>query len=208
MSKEVQYEIYVIESIDYWYVGSAILPRSSAVKRFERHVSGKGSGTAFLHSKIVELGEEHFSCTVVESRFGDHIAAEREWYDSYLADDPRATLNGRRPGAWDGQHRPETCAKISASNKGRVISADLRLAASLRVKGSTKAPCAEETKEKISQSLQGHPVGQTTKRKQSIIAIQTGRSPSMDIVECECGLITKVGPLARHIKATGHQQIP
>lgn len=161
------YEIYVIESGDYWYVGSTT---RGAQKRRQEHYRGHGRAP-LLAAKIQELGSAAFQQTVLEQDHGDPIEGEQRWYDWYLANDSRQTLNGKRPDSWDGSrrgthHTPEARAKMSASslgkpspNKGKSTPAATRAKISASLRGQPSAnkgvPKTPEHRAKLSAAMQG-----------------------------------------------------
>lgn len=96
MRPATEYQIYAITSADYWYVGSASSPNSSAQRRFKCHVNGNG-GAPLLHEKLRDLGTEAFQLEILEYGYGDPIAAETRWYEFGLTAETRKCLNKRRP---------------------------------------------------------------------------------------------------------------
>lgn len=152
------YEIYLITAPGYWYVGST---RIGAARRLAVHRRGAG-GAKYLYAKMDELGVGAFGQTVVESSEGDQIEAEQRWYDFYIGHDSRQTLNGKRPGGWDGhdawsgrERSAETRAKISASLTGRERSAEHCAKISAGKTGKVHGPPSEETKAKMSAAHKG-----------------------------------------------------
>jgi hypothetical protein len=154
-------EIYLIDSSDYWYVGSTT---RGCERRFKEHIAGYDP-YSLVQAKIQELGAEAFSFTVVEVTEENPIEVEQRWYDWYLANDPRQTLNGRRPGLWDGWNRGKspsltTRAKQSIAmtgkpgpRKGKTLSAETRAKISASLTGKTQS---NETRAKRSAALKGH----------------------------------------------------
>ena len=154
------YEIYLIEAVGFWYIGSTTI---GAQERFHQHLSRRLA--PLLGSKITELGEEAFSITIVDSGVGNPIKAEQKWYDHYLSNDFRETLNSRRPGGWPNpptgyHHTPEAITKIK---EARFRQAPNRLG----IKHT------EETKAKMSIAHQDHLVSAETRDK--ISAAHLGR---------------------------------
>ncbi len=119
------YEIYVVTSADYWYVGSASGREPYGSRRFKDHMTGKG-GAKLLTQNVAELGTDAFSYQILESGFGNHVEAERLWFDLGQIFETRECLNGARPfrgGALPGNGAgrklsPEHCANMSAARKG------------------------------------------------------------------------------------------
>lgn len=111
--RSVSYEIYVVESTDYWYVGSTV---RGFERRFRMHMAGYG-GAPLLRDQVDLLGQQAFSVRRLESATGDPMPAEQSWYDWHLSNDPRLSLNSRRPGAFP-DHDDETRAKIAAAKSG------------------------------------------------------------------------------------------
>lgn len=203
------YEIYLITAPGYWYVGSAS-GKSSASKRFRQHLTGVKSGARMLSLKIKELGSDAFRQTVVERGVGDPIQAEQNWYDFYLSHDARQTLNGRRPGKWDGfmlgrEITPEHRAKLSAAAKlrpGIPHTPEAKAKMSAFQKGRPKSP---EHAAAVGRSHRGKVVSLETRRNMSL-ALQ-GKIPAQNFLRykcAECDLITAPGPLGRHQKAIEH----
>ena len=118
-----QYSIYLIESKEHWYVGSASGKKSSAAKRLTEHLGGYG-GAPKLWAKVQEIGKESFTQTILEIREGDPLEAEQRWYDEYVANDPRKTLNMCRPGTGGmlgRHHSEETKLKIHLAQINRTV---------------------------------------------------------------------------------------
>ena len=86
------FEVYFIESDQYWYVGSTT--RTTPV-RVAQHLSSKDSPVGKLAKQGVE-----FSWTVLEvgeGTFRDRIEAEQRWYEDKLWTGTGCTLNGQPP---------------------------------------------------------------------------------------------------------------
>jgi hypothetical protein len=175
--------------------------------RFAKHLSGQGRAPK-LWEKIQELGGGAFQQTIIEAEDGNPIEAEQRWYDWYLANDPRQTLNGRRPGGWDdygvgrtpwnkGKPRSlETRAKISTAKRGKAAWNKGKSLPSLQ-----GIPRSAETRAKISASNRGQTPSLESRAKMSA-AQQISRW------ECsECSLVSNGGGLALHQKASKHQGI-
>jgi len=177
--------------------------------RFAKHLSGHGRAP-LLAAKIQELGSDAFKQIILEQDHGDPIEAEQRWYDWYLTNDPRQTLNGRRPGSWDGYgagrtpwnkgqpRSPETLAKMSATKKGHSTSPETRRKLSEARQGQQHT---SETKAKISTAHKGKPKTSESRSKMSIA--QCASRWSCD----ECDMVTNGGALALHQKASKHQGI-
>src|ERR1035437_4003318 len=103
---EIDYEIYLITTPGYWYVGATI---RRSTNRLAEPLAGRGNAPK-LWGKIQELGKDFFHQVVVEQGIGNPITAEQNWYDFYFAHDARQTLNGARPGGRPN-HTPESRAK-------------------------------------------------------------------------------------------------
>lgn len=199
------YEIYLITTPGYWYVGSTI---KGAQKRFAQHLGGKKSGAPRLQKKIRELGLDAFQLTIVERAKGDPIEAEQRWYDFYLAHDARQTLNGKRPGGFDGwnfgiPNSPEHRAKIGAAHRGMKRTPETGQRISAAKMGHS---VSEEARQKISAALTGR-VGvrlgatQTEESKAKMSATQ--RAERFGCGDCE--MVTNAGCLQKHQNSTGHQ---
>lgn len=191
------YEIYVIDSPRHWYVGAAYGVTSSAAKRFDAHVKGRG-GARQLADAINVHGPEFFTQAIVETGFGDPIAAEAAWYDKLLAVETRRCLNGMRPGRLNG-HTPrmsdEHRAKISASKKGKPLGAG----------AGHFFPHSEESKQKMSDAHKG--VSLSLAHRANIGAASKGKpsGSTRTLVECkDCDLVTTPLAYGNHRKATGH----
>jgi hypothetical protein len=195
------YEIYVIESDAHWYVGSAS-GKHDAAHRFKMHYAGHGNARQ-LYSKLQELGVECFQQTVLESGYGDPIEAEQRWYEWYVANDPRQTLNLRSPSHW-GEPRPhtpeelqkmsdarqgyraspETCQKMREAMQGRKITWGAKISAAKRGHHHT-----DETKAKLRAAHLGR---------------KTGRPPIR--VACQdCDMVTVAPAMGRYMKTSGHR---
>lgn len=162
----MRYEIYLIHSRDYWYVGSTT---RGAIKRRNEHYAGRGRAP-LLKAKIRELGSEAFSFRVLEVGMGDPIQAEQKWYDWKLTTDVRQSLNSKRPDSWDGW------------NRGKPFSSEAREKMSLAHAGKKRSPHSAETLEKMSRTKKGkpgHPQSSETRAK--ISAALKGRSRSPEI---------------------------
>ena|ERR1035437_4946304 len=170
------YEIYLITAPGYWYVGSTT---RGAARRFKEHLRDCHSGKK-LQNKIRELGPGSFKQTVVEKNTGDPIEAEAKWYDFYFAHDARETLNGKRPGGWDGhQHSPEQIEIRRQRMMGNTLSAGISPSLETRDKiskarkGFSHTP---EAKVKMSEAHIGRIVSDEARAKMS--QSQTGRKHS------------------------------
>ena len=204
MTTLIDYEIYLITTPGYWYVGSTI---HGAAKRFREHMGGKKSGASLLKAKVAELGIAAFKQTVVETSFGNPIEAEQKWYDFYLAHDARHSLNRRRPGGFDGWNTgipssPEHRAKIGAFHLGRKRPLETGRKISAAKMGHT---VSQEARDKISESL----TGREGVRKGAIHTAEaiakmsaTQRSERWQCAECE--MVTNAGCLAKHQNTSGH----
>src|ERR1035437_5464371 len=181
-SKVGPYEIYLITTPGYWYVGSST---KKAAFRFKQHMSGQGKAPK-LWAKIQDRGKDSFQQVVVERGVGDPIEAEQKWYDFYSTHDARESLNGKRPGGWDGyvpseedrentrqralgntysvglKRSPETRAKISEAHKGRTMTPEWRAKIGAAGMGRVDSP---ETTEKRRQSGLGRTHSSETKEK-------------------------------------------
>ena len=62
------YEVYVIESAEYWYVGSTVC---GADRRFAQHVKGQG-GAPLIRAQL-DLNPTLFTHKVVEFGIGDRL---------------------------------------------------------------------------------------------------------------------------------------
>jgi hypothetical protein len=204
------YEIYLIEAPGYWYVGSTTI---GAERRFQRHLSGRGRAPE-LWAKIQALGGGVFKQQILEEDQGDPIEAEQRWYDWYLVNDPRESLNGRRPGGWDGFSRAghslteEHKIKIGLANKGRKPSA-FAIARSIETHRGQPSPLkgrrqSEEERRINSECHKGLiPTPEAVaKRKASLQGVDWVR------IGCQaCDLVSRPGCIARHQNATGHQGV-
>jgi hypothetical protein len=159
------FEIYLIFTSDYWYVGSTTV---SAQKRRKAHEAGYGRAP-LLASKMQELGPQAFSLTILEEGYGDPIEAEQRWYDWYLTNDPRQTLNMKRPDSFDGWNRgkspsQETRVKISQAKQGHTVSEEARAKISIASKGKPKS---ETHRAALSAAHQGKTHTAATRAKMS-----------------------------------------
>ena len=156
------YEIYVIESDAHWYIGSAS-GKHNAAYRFKMHCAGHGNARQ-LYSKLQELGVECFQQTVLESGYGDPIEAEQRWYEWYVANDPRQTLNLRSPSHWGEPrpHTPEELQKMSDARQGYRATPETRRKMSEAQKGRI---FSDEHRAKISAAKKGHPTSPETRAK-------------------------------------------
>ena len=156
-SDDTDYEIYLITSEDYWYVGSTTIGVSA---RYKQHLAGRGNAQT-LWEQIQRLGPECFSVEVVEAGYGQRVQAEREWYDRLVEEDSRQTLNGKPPNfGWDGFIRTnftmsdEAKAKISRANKGKKRTPEFGEAVRARNLGRK---ASDETRAKMSAVRKGIP---------------------------------------------------
>lgn len=198
---ERPYEIYLIESPGCWYVGSAS-GKNNAAYRFKMHCAGHGNAR-LLYSKLQELGVDCFTQTVLESGYGDPIAAEQRWYDLYKANDKRQMLNLRSPSSW-GEPRPHTLEelqKMSDARQGYRATPETRKKQSDALKGR-KITWGD----KIGAAKRGHHHTNETKAKlrAAHLGVPTGRPPK--IVVCQdCEMVTVAPAMGRHIKSSGHR---
>lgn len=174
------YEIYIIASEDYWYVGSAS-GKTTATKRFTAHLKGKGRAY-LLWGAIQKLGASSFTQKILEKGVGNPVEAEQKWYDWYLANDSRNTLNGRRPGAWDGHiHSAIELEKMRQAQIGRRHTLESREKMSAWQIGRTPpnkgVPHTIEARIKMSQAHVGRPAPSLSTRKK-MSAAQIGRTHS------------------------------
>ena len=209
---EYPYEIYLITSEDHWYVGRAVGPTRTAAKRFKEHANGNG-GAKKLWQAIQDRGVEAFTQIILENETGDYVEAEQRWYDFYKFNDPRESLNLKRPDCWDGimtgrkasvetraklsaglmgkqralgsKHSPEACAAKSVFQKTRIHSPEQHAKIAVANTGKKRSL---ESRERMRQAKLGRPMPLNT------IKVACG----------ECDLVTNRGALGRHIKATGH----
>jgi hypothetical protein len=179
-----RFEIYLIATPHYWYVGSTTIGSN---KRFERHMAGQ-SNAPILWKKIQTLGSDAFHLTVLEQGRGDPIEAERRWYDWYIANDSRQTLNGKRPNTWGVAMTPAVREKIAEAHRGTKHS--MRSRHRMRDAHLGKPLSAEH----IARISEGH--------KAVAVKEHTMR------MECECGIVSTPSGIARHIKASGHDKLP
>ena len=191
------YEIYLVENDEFWYVGSTTI---GVAARWERHVKGRGRAP-LLFAKIQELGQDAFLWRVLEEGIGNPIEAEQRWYDTFLESETRQMLNGKRPGGWDGYSRlgqtltEEHKQRIGDANRGRKHSDSFRAMRRSMMLGNIPAPGTRaKLAEKTRLAMQD-----PERRSLSLRALRENK------VKCGgCELVTYVGPLAGHQKATGH----
>lgn len=176
-------QIYLIESEDYWYVGSTSV---GIQKRFRQHQNGYGD--AHLLYDAMQSSSGTFTISLLEEVL-DRVEGERRWYDWYRANDSRRTLNGRRPCSWDGgwkgkRHSMATRSKMSDSARGHTVADASRQKISEASKGNKKwvgKTHTEASKRKISQSKKGKPIGPfTQEHKDRISAGLRGHVVSAD----------------------------
>lgn len=211
------YEIYVILSTSYWYVGSSYGKNPSAARRFREHITGNGRAP-LLAEQIRISGSQAFSYKLMEIGVGDPIKAEQKWYDWYLANDPRETLNGRSPVKWgkwgEGrvftlEHRrhisealtgrprsPEACARMSEIQKGRVHSKEQIDKMRTSKTGVKTGPRPQEVKDKISKAHIGKP-----KPAHVMAALNTRNAQCGD-----CELVSTPAGVSSHCRTRGHQR--
>jgi hypothetical protein len=192
------YEIYLITGPECWYVGSTTV---GAQKRFERHMTGKG-GAPRLKAKVAELGPEAFQQIIIEEDFGDPIEAEQRWYDWYLANDLRQTLNAKRPDSWDGFSRgksltPQHRRHISEANMGRVPTPETRIRLSEGHKGISPS---SDTKAKLSAANKGKKNALGHKQSNEHRAKSSETHHTFPRSQCQCGRSFTPWGLANHIK--------
>ena len=185
------FEVYLITAPGYWYIGSTII---GATKRFNQHLAGY-SGAPRLWEKIKELGTDSFRQVVVERGYGNPLESERAWFDFYLANDARKSLQVQRPGGWAPEvntgripseetrsrmsiarmglkRSPAQRAKMSAAQKGRIMSAEHRSKISATLTGKI---LTDDHKANISNALKGKGIGRTLSEAH-VEAIRSGHS--------------------------------
>lgn len=186
--RATSYEVYLIESVDYWYVGSAS-GKVSAATRMKAHLRGWGNAPRL--KEAVQLGGR-FSQVILESGYGDPIPREQAWYELGILTEERECLNIRQPQWWNGvmrgrTHSLESRAKMSASLVGKSLTPEHRAA--------------------IGRGITGRPMSDKT-RHALLVARQStkGINPAINQqrVKCGCGLVSTPGPMGRHRKASGH----
>jgi hypothetical protein len=186
------YEIYVIESDVHWYVGSAS-GQSTAAKRLQAHLSGYGKAP-LLWSKIQELGIDSFTQRILETGEGDAIEAERRWYDWFLAEDMRPSLNVNRPGGWN----PDM-------HKGRTLPPATRIKIGAAIQGKKRTA---STRSKMCEAQKGHAVSEEQRSHISATLKAKGIVPPTTLTVCaDCAMVSTPGPLAMHCKHTGHNPV-
>jgi predicted GIY-YIG superfamily endonuclease len=172
------YEIYVVENDEYWYVGSAS-GNSSAEKRFQKHIAGKGA------DGFKNILDVQFTFRILETGLDDVIDREQHWFEIFQAIDVRKCLNKKAPKAsWPstlpGTHlSEERRQKISKSRRGTVLSIETRMKISKSLKGHEVSVITrqkigdihagkivtDDVRKKISESRMGHVVSISTRQK-------------------------------------------
>jgi len=206
----VSYEIYLITTPGYWYVGSSFGKLPSSGRRFNQHMSGRGCAPK-LWAKIQEIGKGSFKQTVVEKGSGNPIEAESRWYDFYLAHDARETLNLCRPtdsGMLGRHHTEETKEKIRKGNLGKRNTPEAIARMREIHKGFTHSL---ESRAKMSVRMMGNNwnLGKVLPKETRIKMSEShkGKIPVQNFMKVACGnceMITNPGSMGKHFKATGH----
>lgn len=141
------YEIYAITNDQYWYVGSASGKLPFAARRFDEHRRGIKSA-AKLQAVIARDGFDSLSQIVLEAGVGDHIAAERRWYELGQLYETRECLNGGPPAL---------AGSLPGCGKGRITPPAVRAKLSLARKGIPLGPQSPEHIAKLSAVRKGRP---------------------------------------------------
>lgn len=132
-----EFEIYVIESADYWYVGFTF---RGVGKRVRDHLSALRThrGDSKLYRKMQELGTDAFTVRTLVTGYwgwGDPIDCLDSWYWIFRETDPRTTLNVRPPRGWKGhqdqrselpprsEDLPPTCQRCESNLVRRPLTA-------------------------------------------------------------------------------------
>ena len=115
------FSIYLMDSADFWYVGSAWNKTTPEMRR-TKHLGGRG-GASKLWEQIQNGVEFNFLVLDTGDALDVHGAyvAEEEWIGKFLASDPRGCLNvnlfpSQRRG-W--AESPESIEKRAQNNRGR-----------------------------------------------------------------------------------------
>jgi hypothetical protein len=126
-----------------------------------KHAS-KNGGKMILYNAIRLHGIEHFTFEVIyECETLEELNAKEIEYIS-INNSLSPTGYNAAKGGDNYEKTPETCAKLSASNKGRIISKEWRKNLSIAAKGRT---ITEETRIKMQKAQKGRIITDETKQK-------------------------------------------
>lgn len=197
-----QYEIYAITSEWEWYVGKSWGIHTNPARRFRKHMTGSGN-SVHLWEAVQQHGQDAFTQVILESGFGDHVAAEQFWYDMGQLFETRKCLNGARPNTWgkNAVHTPEWIEKRTAPQRGIK-----RTPEQIRVNSEVHKGLhpSDETRKKMSLSNLGKHF-MTPEQRQAVSDRQRGTIVKRTYYQCgDCDVITTGGPLATHQKKTSH----
>ena len=142
------------------YFGQTRQPPS---RRWYQHKNAaKNGGKMILYNAIRLHGVENFTFEVIcECETLKELNAKEI---EYISINNSLTPNGYNAGKGGDNYEktPETCAKISASNKGRIISEEWRKNLSVAIKGRK---ITEETRIKMQKAQKGRIITEETKQK-------------------------------------------
>ena len=194
------YEIYVLVSDDYWYVGSASGKQPYAIRRYDEHQRGFQSAQK-LQEVARSLGWGAFEMMVLEQSCGDHIAAESRWWKLGVLLETRECLNLRNPAQWSGtmtgraftaQHKKKISAALSRYEQEIRTSEERRRLASLGGLASYQAAV-----------LRGD-----AQTRQSRAGMAGARKANARLAVCaDCDMICRPSSMGGHLRKTGHKRI-
>jgi group I intron endonuclease len=137
--------------------------RQSPNRRWSQHKqAAKNGGKMILYNAIRLHGIENFTFEVIyECETLEELNAKEI---EYISINNSLTPNGYNAGKGGDNYEktPETCAKLSASNKGRIISEEWRKNISVAIKGRK---ITEETRIKMQKAQKGRIITEETKQK-------------------------------------------
>jgi group I intron endonuclease len=137
--------------------------RQSPNRRWSQHKqAAKNGGKMILYNAIRLHGVENFTFEVIyECETLEELNAKEI---EYISINNSLTPNGYNAGKGGDNYEktPETCAKLSASNKGRIISEEWRKNLSIASKGRK---ITEETRIKMQKAQKGRIITEETKQK-------------------------------------------
>lgn len=180
MSYQIEPGIYSIKNIvnNKVYIGSAARLQKRKSEHFGRLKAGKHFN-AILQKAWLKYGESSFEFLVLErvANVSSLIEREQFWIDAMRTAERGVGYNicplaGRQSGV---KRTPETCAKISASKKGKKLSPEHRakLLAAITGRVTTEA-CREKSR------INGLGRKHSPEALAKMVAASTGKSPSLE----------------------------
>ena len=157
------------------YYGQTTQPPNRRWGQHKHHA--KHEGKMVICKAIRSHGVEHFTFEVVcECDTREELNAKEI---EYISTNCSRAPNGYNIEKGGNTHEktPETCAKLSASNKGRVISEEWRKNMSIAAKGRT---ATEETRLKMRKAQKGRII--TDEMKEKIRNTLLGRKPTKETI--------------------------